>query len=126
MSVPVLSELIAEVEPSVSVERRRFTMAPASASRRVPIERIVVTTAGRPVGIAAIANAMAAVKTVSKASPRERLRTMETPTASPEIARIWLVSFVSCFVSGVSTSPSDWSRWEMCPTSVDIPVAVTT
>ena len=66
VSVPVLSELIAEVAPSVSVERRRFTIAFAFASSCVPIERIVVTTAGRPVGIAAIANASAAVKTVLK------------------------------------------------------------
>ncbi len=33
-----------------------------------------MTTAGRPVGIAEIANAIAAVKTVSKLSPRDRLR----------------------------------------------------
>ena len=67
VSVPVLSELITEVAPSVSVERSRLTIAFALASSCVPIERIVVTTAGRPVGIAAIANARAAVKTVLKA-----------------------------------------------------------
>ncbi len=65
--MPVLSELITEVAPSVSVERRRLTIAFAFASSWVPIERIVVTTAGRPVGIAAIANASAAVKTVLNA-----------------------------------------------------------
>ena len=36
VSVPVLSELIADVEPSVSTERSRFTMAPALASVDVP------------------------------------------------------------------------------------------
>ena len=40
VSVPVLSELIAEVEPSVSTERSRFTMAPALASVDVPAARI--------------------------------------------------------------------------------------
>ena len=36
VSVPVLSELIADVEPSVSTERSRFTIAPALASVEVP------------------------------------------------------------------------------------------
>ena len=53
----------------------------AFASICVPYERIVVTTAGRPVGIAEIANAIAAVKTVSKLSPRDRLRMIEMATA---------------------------------------------
>jgi hypothetical protein len=35
------------------------------------------------------------VKTVSKLSPRERLRMIEIPTAAPEMKRIWLVSFFS-------------------------------
>ena len=65
VSVPVLSELMAEVEPSVSTERRRLTMAPAAASVWVPIERMAVTTAGRPVGIADTENAMAVSSRVS-------------------------------------------------------------
>ena len=40
--------------------------------------------------------------------------------------RIWLVSFLSWTVSGVSASSVACSMCEMCPTSVDIPVAVTT
>ena len=36
VSVPVLSELMAEVDPSVSTERSRFTMAPAWASELRP------------------------------------------------------------------------------------------
>jgi len=54
-----------------------------------------VTTAGSPVGIAEIANAIAAVKTVSKLSPRDRLSAIETATDAPEMTRIWLVSFFS-------------------------------
>ena len=65
VSVPVLSELIADVEPSVSTERSRFTMAPALASVDVPAARTVVTTAGRPVGIADTANATAVRNTMS-------------------------------------------------------------
>ena len=84
VSVPVLSELIAEVEPSVSVERSRFMIAFAFASICVPCERTVVTTAGSPVGMAEIAKAIAAVKTVSKLSPRDRLSTIDTATAAPD------------------------------------------
>ena len=36
VSVPVLSELIAEVDPSVSVDCSRFMIAPALASACVP------------------------------------------------------------------------------------------
>ena len=85
-----------------------------------------MTTAGRPVGIAEIANAIAAVKTVSKLSPRERLRMIEIATAAPAMKRIWFVSFFSWTVSGVSTSSALWSMSEMWPTSVAIPVEVTT
>ncbi len=65
VSVPVLSELIAEVEPSVSTERSCFTIAPALASVWVPYERIVVMTAGRPVGMAETAKAIAVTKRTS-------------------------------------------------------------
>ena len=126
VSVPVLSELIADVEPSVSVERSRFMIAFASASFCVPIERIAVTTAGRPVGMAAMANAIAARNTVLNDSPRDMLSTIEITSAEPEMTRIWLVSLFSCFVSGEAASLSWASIPEMWPTSVAMPVVVTT
>src|ERR1700758_186660 len=93
VSGPGFSELIADVEPSVSVERSRFMIAFAFASVCVPIERIAVTTAGRPVGIAAMAKAMAARKTSLKVLPgRDELITIEITSAVPEMTRIWLVS----------------------------------
>ena len=98
--MPVLSEQIADVAPSVSVERSRLTIALASASRRVPRERIVVTTAGRPVGIAAIANATATVNTSVKLCPRAMLSTTDATSARPAIVTSCLVSFSSCTVSG--------------------------
>ena len=64
--VPVLSEQIAEVEPRVSTAGSRFMIALRSASARVPIESSVVTTAGRPVGIAATASAIPVMNNVSK------------------------------------------------------------
>ena len=118
--MPVLSEQIAEVAPSVSVERRRLMIALASASRRVPRERIVVTTAGRPVGIAAIANATATVKTSVNVCPRAMLIATEATSASPAIVTSCLVSFSSWTVSGDFESSWRWSIPEMCPTSVAI------
>ena len=124
--MPVLSEQIAEVAPSVSVERSRLTIALASASRRVPRERIVVTTAGSPVGIAAIANATATVKTSLKLCPRAMLIATEATSASPAIVTSCLVSFSSWTVSGDLDSCWVWSIPEMWPTSVAMPVEVTT
>ena len=124
--MPVLSEQIADVAPSVSVERRRLTIALASASSRVPRDRIVVTTAGRPVGIAAIANATATVKTSVKLWPRAMLITTDATSARPAIVTSCLVSFSSCSVSGDLDSSWRCSIPEMWPTSVAIPVAVTT
>src|SRR3954469_3467884 len=96
VSVPVLSEQIADVEPSVSVERSRFMIAFAFARACVPIERIAVTTAGRPVGIAAMAKAIAARKTsLREFSARDELMTIEMTSAEPEMMRIWLVSLFS-------------------------------
>jgi len=51
---------------------------------------------------------------------------IEATTALPEMNRIWIVSFCSCFVSGVTVSSWCWSMFEMWPTSVAIPVEVTT
>jgi hypothetical protein len=126
VSVPVLSELMADVEPSVSAERSRFTIAFACASIRVPSDRIAVTTAGRPVGIAEMANAIAAVNTTLNSLPRARFRMTEASSAMPAMTRIWLVSLLSWRVSGVALPLSAWSIREMCPTSVAMPVAVTT
>ena len=126
VSVPVLSEQIAEVAPSVSVERRRLMIAFASASSRVPRERIVVTTAGRPVGMAAMAKATATVKTSVKLCPRIMFSATDATSARPAIVTSCLVSFSSWKVSGDLESSSCCSIPEMCPTSVDMPVAVTT
>ena len=95
VSVPVLSELIADVEPSVSTERSRFTIAPAAASVVVPIDRIAVTTAGRPVGMADTENATAVRKSSSNGVSRHSPRPIEMASATPAMTRIWLVSALS-------------------------------
>ena len=101
-------------------------IAPALASACVPAARIVVTTAGRFSGSAPMANATAALNTAVNMSPRIRFSVIETSSATSAIHRIWWVSVSSCRVSGVLSAFSACSRPEMWPTSVAIPVAVTT
>ncbi len=60
--VPVLSEHITSVEPSVSTELSFLTKAFFFNMRCVPRAKEMVTTAGRPSGIAATASATAAIK----------------------------------------------------------------
>ena len=62
VSVPVLSEQMTDVQPSVSTEGSERTIAFLRAIRRVPSARHVVITAGRPSGIAATASATAILK----------------------------------------------------------------
>ena len=124
--MPVLSEQIAEVEPSVSTDRSRFTIAPFAASACVPSESMVVTTAGRPVGIAAIARAMPITNRSSKSSPRISPKMITSASAAAAMIVIRTVSWSSWRVSGVFSCWTPASIPEICPTSVAIPVAVTT
>ncbi len=55
VNVPVLSEQITDVQPSVSTDGSERTIAFFFAIRRVPNARQVVITAGKPSGIAATA-----------------------------------------------------------------------
>jgi hypothetical protein len=62
VSVPVLSEQITDVHPSVSTDCSLRTMAFFFAIFLVPSARQVVMTAGKPSGIAATASATAILK----------------------------------------------------------------
>ena len=55
VNVPVLSEQMTDVQPSVSTDGNERTMAFFFAIRRVPNARQVVMTAGKPSGMAATA-----------------------------------------------------------------------
>ena len=101
-------------------------MAPALASVDVPAARTVVTTAGRPVGIAETANATAVRNTTSNGWSRHRPSPTEIASATPAITRIWFVRLLSCLVRGVSSETCPESICEMWPTSVAMPVDVTT
>ena len=98
--MPVLSEQIADVEPSVSTDRSRLMIALA-ASACVPSESMVVTTAGSPVGIAAIARAMPITNRSSKSSPRMSPNRITSPSATAAMIVMITVSWSSWRVSGV-------------------------
>ena len=87
---------------------------------------MVVTTVGSPTRIAAMAQATAASKTARNVSPRARLSAIDAASAMPAMTRICPVSRSIWRARGVLTACSSASIPEMCPTSVAIPVAVTT
>lgn len=125
VSVPVLSEQITVVLPSVSTAGSRRTIARRRAMRATPMASVIVTAAGRPSGMAPTESATAASNISAVGSPRRnptrnvaaasaRMTTRRTALKRP----IWRVSGVA------SDSASDISR-DTCPISVRSPVATT-
>ena len=92
----------------------------------MPTDSSIVTTAGSPVGMAAIASVMPIVNNVSKSSPRTSPRMMISTSAAAAMIVISTVSWSSCLVSGVFSCSTPLDMPEMWPTSVAIPVDVTT
>ena len=90
--MPVLSELMADVEPSVSTERRRLTMAPALASVVVPDGED-----GRDHGRQAGGDGRhgegdgGQEERLELAGRASRPRPIEMMSATPAMTRIWLV-----------------------------------
>ncbi len=123
--VPVLSELIAEVEPRVSTEARFFTTAPWAARFVDPFDRITCRTVGMAIGTAARASAMAVVKMVSVDWSREIPRANMITIVRPAAPAIHSVNVSSCAVNGVFRVGVDFNIPEMRPTSVSAPVPVT-
>ena len=68
VNVPVLSEAIISVEPSVSTAGNLRTMAFFLDKTCVPSARTIVTMAGKPYGIAATARATDVIKPLNAAS----------------------------------------------------------
>ena len=69
VKVPVLSELMAEVNPSVSTEGKSLTMALRLASSTLPSDRITCVTVGSASGMAAMASDTALTNSASHAYP---------------------------------------------------------
>ena len=126
VSVPVLSEQIADVDPSVSTAGSRFTIACRRAISRVPSDSSAVTTAGSPVGIAATASVTPVTNRSSNDSSRISPRTITSASATNAIAAMTFESPSSCFWSGVFSVSVLASMSAMWPISVPMPVWVTT
>ena len=123
--VPVLSEQIADVEPRVSTAGSRLTIAFRRAISRVPRESSAVTTAGRPVGIAAIASVTPVTRSLSKSSPLASPIPTTITSATPAIDAITFERPSSCFCSGVFSVSVLASMSAIWPISVPMPVCVT-
>ena len=123
--MPVLSELIAEVNPSVSTEGRSFTIALRLARSTPPSDKMVCVTVGSASGIAAMASETALTNSASQAWPRCRPSANITTMVSPAAAAIHRVSLLSSLVRGDSSWPVADSIPEIFPSSVPAPVPVT-
>jgi hypothetical protein len=130
VSVPVLSDAMTLVEPSVSTAARCRTMAFRRTMRCTPIESTAVTTAGSPSGTAATASA---TPRISTSTMSERARTSST-TMMVVIITIAMATTTtpssrpvrsSSRCSGVGSSRVRLSSPAMRPISVRMPVAVT-
>ena len=100
-------------------------MAPAAASIWEPLDRMAVSIAGSAVGMAAIMNATAVRNSSWSGTPRAMPRSSDAASAKAARIRIWRVSPLICFVSGVSSAAVAWSIPLMWPTCVSMPVVTT-
>ena len=125
ISVPVLSELIADVDPSVSTDERSLTMAWHLARSIAPMDRITWDTVDSASGIAAMARAMAVTNSASHAWPRDAPSANITIMVTPAAAPIHRVIRLSCWVSGACSTFVAESMPAILPTSVAAPVPVT-
>ena len=126
VSVPVLSEQITPAHPRVSTAGRRLTMARRRAMRATPRASTMVTMAGSPSGMAATARETA----VRNMSSMGRPWSSPTPNITAHTHRqtkdrVLEISAIF-FWRGVCPSPSPSSSPAMRPTSVSMPVPVTT
>ena len=119
-----MSELIADVDPSVSTDTSSLTMAFSPASSFAPAERITCRTVGSAVGIAAMASAIAVMNSASAGWPRDRPSANITIIVTSAAAPIQRVSVFSCLVSGVcslavvASMPAIFPTWASAPTAV--------
>ena len=131
VSVPVLSEQITEVEPSVSTLESFLTMARCRAMRCTPTASTTLSTAGKPSGTAATASDTPSKSTSTNAvGVLGREMAITVPTTPMAMATTAIPSTrptrASSTSSGVGSSCVCSSSPAMWPTSVPMPVATTT
>ena len=123
--VPVLSEHITDVQPSVSTLWSLFTRTFCFIMRLTASARAIVTVAGSPSGIAAIAMVIPVMSISKTFSPR---RTPAPKTAAQTMRHIIATAFPSSasrFCKGVCSLPMSVSIPDIFPICVSMPVAMT-
>ena len=130
VSVPVLSEQITCVQPSVSTAVSFRITAFRFDILVTPMESTIVTTAASPSGIAATARLTATIKVFKMfcgVTPSFKIPTMKiTAQMASTITLKILLSWFSRFCSGVLSSADCVRTWAIFPISVFIPVPVIT
>ncbi len=125
VSVPVLSVQITDTDPSVSTAGSLRTRALRRAIRRAPKARAMVTTAGRPSGIAATAR-LTATRNISSGEPPRATPDANTAThTTPARRAIALPSLLNWSWSGVAPSRCSSIKPATRPRAVSMPVAKT-
>jgi len=125
VSVPVLSVQIVVTEPSVSTARSLFTSPLRLRILRIPITSITVTAIRRPSGIAAIASTIE-TRSISRKGRPDTSPTMKMAAVTPITSKVRvLLNALSRTWSGVSSCVSSLRLVAILPSSVWIPVAVT-
>ena len=110
----------------ISTTGRARTKALRSSMRRVPKARARVSTTGRPSGTAATARATAVMKVSSRVrSPFRSCRTTTTPMSTATIQPMRTARTRTSRWKTVGSSSVVCTSVAMRPTSVPIPVAVT-
>ena len=130
-----MSEQITVVLPSVSTEGSLRTTARRAAMRCTPMASAMVTMAGKPSGIAPTASVMAKMTdsrrpVIRSTPPSDIARAVPTMRIATEITAMPTVSTMpilcSAMLSGVATAVVSPSMVLMRPSSVPLPVVVTT
>ena len=123
--VPVLSEQITVVQPSVSTAVMRLTMARCCAMAYMPSASVTVSTAGSPSGVAATASASEVSSICAHGSPRHRPSAKMIVTTMAAISTSLCASPSICFCSGVAPVSACANMVASRPISVCMPVPVT-
>ena len=135
VNVPVLSLQTIETLPRVSTEGNFLTTVLTLTILWTPIDKTIVTTAAKPSGIAATANAIAPKTASIHASmslpdPLTRIQitsTINVRTTIPKVNKPRIFDNLDkTFWSGVSSDSSSSRAWAILPISVLIAVATTT
>ena len=120
-----MSEQITVTEPRPSTAGRRRIRAARCTMRWVPIARVTVITAGNPSGTIATAIESATSSRLSGSWPRSRPRATTTATRARALITSTLASPSSRSCKGVLSPPAVLISSAIWPSSVAMPVAVT-